>query len=80
MTEPITPRSAPSIKKGQRMKPLVAPTSFIILISRSRAIMVSLMVFEMRNMAVKARQATRTSPMLRTIRVMLNRVSTVDLP
>ncbi|MNN65423.1 hypothetical protein D3C81_1809230 [compost metagenome] len=62
------------------MKPLVAPTSFIILISLSRAIMVSLMVLEIRNIAVKARQATRIRPILRTMPVILNRVSTVDLP
>ena len=54
----------PSYTKGQRIKPLVAPTIFIMAISSRRSKVVSLMVLEIMNMdttnstAISVRQMT----------------------
>ena len=49
ITAPNRPSSRPSNTKGQRMKPSVAPTIFMMAISSRRSNVVSLMVLEMIN-------------------------------
>ena len=61
---PVRPSMKPSYTKGQRIKPLVAPTIFIMAISSRRSKVVSLMVLEIMNMdttnstAISVRQMT----------------------
>ena len=50
-TRPTNPTVTPSIRNGQRMNQLVAPTSFMISTSRLRAKMESRMVLEMSSTA-----------------------------
>ena len=61
----------PSYTKGQRIKPLVAPTIFIMAISSRRSKVVSLMVLEMMNTEITnstAISATQiTVAMFRTV-------------
>ena len=49
MAAPRKPNRKPSYTKGQRMKPLVAPTIRMMAISSRRSKVVSLMVLEMMN-------------------------------
>ena len=64
ITAPSRPSMKPSYTKGQRIKPLVAPTIFIMAISSRRSKVVSLMVLEMMNtdttnkMAISATHTT----------------------
>ena len=55
----IRPEVVPSTKKGKRMKPLVAPTSFMMPISLRRAKTVMRMVLLMTTMLTMASTATR---------------------
>ena len=58
----MRPTLVPSTKKGQRMKPLVAPTYFMMLISLRRANTVSRMVLEMTTTLTSASTATSAQP------------------
>ena len=71
MTALRSPIMKPSYTKGQRMKPSVAPTIFMMAISSRRSKVVSLMVLEMMNTEMISRMAIRamlmTLAMLRTV-------------
>ena len=77
---PTTPIIIPSVRKGQRMNQLVAPTSFMISISRRLEKMVILMVFEIRNIAMTTSPTTNTMPMSRTVSRKRNSLSTTSCP
>src|SRR5690625_5609173 len=63
-SEPKTPSNIPSIKNGHLINPFAAPTSFIIPISLLRAIIVSLIVLEIKKIAVNTRPMIRTTPIV----------------
>ena len=72
MTALRSPIMKPSYTKGQRMKPLVAPTIRMMAISSRRSKVVSLMVLEMMKMDTRKRMAMRvrhtTVAIFRTVR------------
>ena len=59
MIAPIKPNNMPSIKNGQRIKPLVAPTYFIIAISLRRANTVNRIVLEIINNVAAAKKSNQ---------------------
>ena len=61
----IRASSVPSIRKGPRMKPLEAPTSLMMAISRLRAVMARRMVLLMNTKATKVSSATSTTAAMR---------------
>src|SRR5699024_1334814 len=63
--DPSTPNKKPSMKNGHLINAFVAPTSFIIPISSLLAIIVNLIVFEIKNMAVYTKAVISTSPIVR---------------
>ncbi|MNI75110.1 hypothetical protein D3C73_1312360 [compost metagenome] len=78
--EPSNPINAPSTKKGHLINVFVAPTSFIMPISRRRANIVTRIVLEIRNIATSPKPPTNAKPTLRTALVTLNNFSVVPLP
>ena len=78
MIAPIKPNNMPSIKNGQRINPLVAPTYFMIAISLRRANTVNRIVFEMMNSVAAARKAINTIPPIRITCVMRKSSSTIS--
>ena len=64
---PSMPRIRPSTMKGRRIKPLLAPTIFIIAISSRRPKVASLMVFDMMNTDTNTRMTMRISEMTLTM-------------
>ena len=73
MTAENSPSRNPSYTKGQRMKPLVAPTIFMMAISSRRSKVVSLMVLAIMNTDTRnstAMRTTHTTPA--TLRMVMN--------
>ncbi len=74
------PKSTPSIKNGERIKPRVAPTRRITSISSRRAVIAARIELTMANSALESSTIISTEPTSRKASLIAKKVSTASPP